>query len=279
MVPSLATSAILFAASRQAQGEQPLPQPVRETYNCSTDGSLWPYLLQVPSAEPAALLVYLHGHYGDEYQGMTEGTYNDAFGRLRHECVRRRWAYVSTYYGGNTWMGPLAESGVADLIATLRARWPGKPIYLLGGSMGGSSALVFAVRRPELLDGVVALCPAGDMEAYYSFASASADPTLRNIAAAIRIHYTSDGHLLDEELRLRSALLNAERLRMPVYLSHGAEDAVIPVGPVRALAARLRELGRPVRYVELPEGGHDAPLLQANWPDALDFVSQRAPRP
>jgi len=279
MAPSLATSAILFAVVRQAQGEPPLPQPVRETYNCSADGSLWPYLLQAPAGEPAAVLIYLHGHYGDEYQGMTEGAYDDAFGRLRRECLRREWAYVSTYYGGNTWMGPLAESGVADLIARLRARWPGKPVYLVGGSMGGSSTLVFAVRRPELLDGVAALCPASDMQAYYALASASADPTLQNIAAAIRIHYTTDGHQLNEELRLRSALLNAERLRMPVYLSHGAKDAVIPVGPTRALAARLRELGRPVRYVELPEGAHDAPVLEVNWPDALDFVSQGAPRP
>ena len=73
----------------------------------------------------------------------------------------------------------------------------------------------------------------------------------------------------------RDWVLTAERLTMPVYLSHGAKDVLIPVAGVRALAARLRELGRRVQCVELPEGGHDSPVLEINWPAALDFVAQR----
>jgi pimeloyl-ACP methyl ester carboxylesterase len=271
---SLITPALALAVCREASGEEGLPAPIRETFNCSADGSLWPYLLQAPDRPPAAILIYLHGHYSDHYQGMTAGAYNDAFGQLRRECLKRHWAYVSAYYGGNTWMGPLAESGVADLIAHLRARWPGQPVVLCGGSMGGSSALVFAVRRPQLLDGVIALCPASDIQAYYAFASASTNPTLENIAAAIRIHYTADQHDLNEELHLRSALGNAGRLTMPVYLSHGAKDTLIPVEWTRLLAARLGELGRPVRYLEIPDGDHDSPVLHVNWPEALDFVSR-----
>ena len=265
--------AALVVCAEVLAGEA-LPVPEREGFNCSADGSLWPYLVQQPAGEAAAILVYLHGHYGDQYQGMAEGTYNDAFGKLRRECLRRHWAYVSAYYGGNTWMSALADSGVADLLAILRQRWPRRPLYLCGGSMGGASALIFAMRRPEAVDGVLALCPAGDIASYYAFVSASADPVLQNIAAAIRIHYTAGGHVLTDELQARSAALDADRLRMPVYLSHAAQDPVIPVAGVRKLAARLRELDRPVRYVELSEGGHDAPLLAVDWPSALDFISQ-----
>jgi len=82
--------------------------------------------------------------------------------------------------------------------------------------MGGSSALVFATVRPDLIDGVAALCPAGDIEAYYAFASASAEPVLVSIASAIRIHYTVDDHELNAELGRRSAALHAEALTMPV---------------------------------------------------------------
>jgi len=139
--------------------------------------------------------------------------------------------------------------------------------------MGGSSTLVFAVRRPDLLDGIVARCPAADIESYYAFAAASDNPTLQNIASAIRIHYTADGRDLSSELRARSALYHAERLEMPVYLCHGAKDELIPVGPTRALVARLTELGRRVRYLELPEGNHDAPATQVdNWQEVMDFV-------
>jgi len=142
--------------------------------------------------------------------------------------------------------------------------------------MGGSSALVFAVRRPELLDGVAAFCPAGDIASYYTFTASSDNPTLQNIAAAIKLHYTAQGRSLDEELAARSAVGQAERLTMPVYLSHGAADSLIPVAGVRALAEALRALERPVKYLELPEGDHDAPVNRVNWPEVLDFLADTA---
>lgn len=263
----------LFLAACSSAFSAPLPPPVRETFNCSADGSCWPYLLQLPTGDPKAVLIYLHGHYGDITQGMTEGTYGDAFGKLRRECLQRGWAYVCAWYGGNTWMGPLGESGLADLIAHLRQRWPRQPLYLCGGSMGGSSALVFAVRRPELLDGVAALCPAGDMEAYYAFADTHPDGVMRNIADAIRIHYRADGHDLAQELRNRSAAAHAERLTMPVFISEGARDGVIPVEGARRLVARLKELGRRVEYEEIPDGDHDAPVVRVDWPRVLGWIS------
>jgi pimeloyl-ACP methyl ester carboxylesterase len=251
---------------------QTLPTPVRETFNCSADGSRWPYLLQLPEGDPKAILIYLHGHYSNEEQGMTEGIYNDGFGRLRRECFRRGWAYVSTWYGGNTWMGPMGERGLADLIGILKARWPERPVYLGGGSMGGSSTLVFATVRPDLLNGVVALCPAGDIESYYAFVNTIKDGTLRNIADAIRIHYTADGHILADELHKRSAAQNAERLTMPVYLRHGGADDVIPPAGVQALAARLKELNHRVYYEEIPGGNHDSPIMDIDWQKVLDWL-------
>jgi len=252
---------------------QVLPPATRETFHCSLDGSCWPYLLQLPEAEPTAILIYLHGHFGDETQGMTEGIYGDTFGKLRRECARRNWAYATAWYGGNTWMGPVGEQGLADLIEVLRARWPERPVYLCGGSMGGSSALVFAVRRPELLAGVIALCPTADVESYYAYASGSASEGHRSIASAIRLHYTVEGRSLDEELAARSALGNWERLTMPLWLMHGSADDIIPVEPVREPARRLSDAGRSVHYVEIEGGGHDAPVVGIEWEGILDFVA------
>jgi dipeptidyl aminopeptidase/acylaminoacyl peptidase len=169
-------------------------------------------------------------------------------------------------------MGPVAEAGLADLIGVLRARWPGQPVYLCGGSMGGSSTLVFAARRPELLAGAIALCPAADIESYYDFAAGSENPTLQNIAAAIALHYQAGESALREELAARSALRHAERLTMPLYLAHGSADALIPVEATRRLSQRLTALGRPVKYVEIDGGDHDSPVTQMDWPAALDWV-------
>lgn len=256
--------------------QPPLPPPQRETFICSADGSCWPFLVQLPPATPQAILISLHGHYGNETQMMTEDIYEGAFGKLRRECWRRHWAYLCPWYGGNTWMGPLAEAGLADLFALLQERWPRRPIYLQGGSMGGTSALIFAVRRPKDVAGVIARCPAADIEAYYHWARARANlnPTLQNIANAIRLHYTVGGGSLQKELRARSVLQQAERLTMPVHLAHGAADELIPGHWTRALAEKLHRLGRPVYYEEIPDGNHDAPVRRVNWREALDFVSQ-----
>lgn len=257
----------------------PLPPPERCTFNCTLDGSRWPYLVQACEGEPQAILLNLHGHYSDEWQGMTEEIYGDAFGKLRRECLRRRWVYVCAWYGGNSWMGPLAEAGMMDLIAALRGRWPGLPLHLMGGSMGGSSALVFAVRHPEVLSGVIALCPAADMEQYYHWCweRVAQSPTLANIANAIRLHYGAAAHDLGKELHQRSALQNPGRLTLPVYLRHGDADALIPVDWTRQLAAKLKAMGRPVQYDELPGGGHDAPIDGIDWAQVLGAVDGGAP--
>lgn len=253
-----------------------LPEPRRETFTCTLDGSLWPYLVQDAPGEPQAILLSLHGHYGDETQMMTEGDYDDAFGKLRRECLWRDWAYVCAWYGGNSWMGPVAEAGMVDLIEVLRQRWPDVPVYLQGGSMGGTSVLILALRQPQLFAGVTARCPAADIAAYYDWALARADenPTLRNVTDAIRIHYTMDGHDLQEELSARSVLRHAELVTMPVNLCHGESDALIPVAWTRQLAARLQALGWKVEYEEIPGGEHDSPVRGVDWRQVLGFISQ-----
>lgn len=265
---------LLLMAVTAATAES-LPPPQRHTFNCTADGSKWPYLVQPAPGTPAVILVNLHGHYGDETQMMTEGIYDDAFGKLRRECLKRNWVYVCAWYGGNSWMGPVAEAGMVDLIGLLKQQYPGLPVYLGGGSMGGTSALILAMRQPQLFKGVLARCPAADVAAFYDWCleHARSNATIANLAAAIRIHYTTDGHDLRQELEARSVLRHAERLTMRVHISHGDADTLIPVEWSRQLVARLRELGREVQYEEIPGGGHDSPVDNVDWSKVLDYLA------
>ncbi len=57
------------------------------------------------------------------------------------------------------------EGCLADIKSTLkviRRAHPGKPVFLLGESMGGAIALRAVARYPELVDGLVSSVPAGD---------------------------------------------------------------------------------------------------------------------
>lgn len=42
---------------------------------------------------------------------------------------------------------------------------------------------------------------------------------------------------------------------------------------MRALVERLKALGRPVEYIEQPEGQHDTPVLDIDWRAALEFIA------
>ena len=118
------------------------------------------------------------------------------------------------------------------------------------------------------------MCPAADVEQYYHWCwdRGAQNATLGNIANAIRLHYGTACHDLRKELHQRSALANAGRLTMPVYLRHGDADALIPVDWTRQLAAKLKAMGRPVRYDEVPGGDHDSPIHGIDWGQVLDAV-------
>ncbi len=54
----------------------------------------------------------------------------------------------------------------------------------------------------------------------------------------------------------RSPINHVERLRAPVFLTHGENDWRVPVTESRRLVERARALGRPVTYLEFPGQGH-----------------------
>ena len=157
-----------------AAGQLISSEPVRaeKTFLASFDGSRQKYVELVPGTfrPEAGALVALHGHGSDRHQFVDD---------TRGECAAAREAallrgllYVSPDYRAKTsWMGPAAESDMLDLLETLRRERGIAKFYFCGGSMGGTSALTFAVRHPDLVAGVEILRgaewrPAGDAAAW-----------------------------------------------------------------------------------------------------------------
>lgn len=66
--------------------------------------------------------------------------------------------------------------------------------------------------------------------------------------------------------RHRSAVAWPEMIRAPVLMLHGDADRIVPLAPMRRLAAQLDSLGRPHELVVYPGGDHD---LTGHGDDAL----------
>jgi dipeptidyl aminopeptidase/acylaminoacyl peptidase len=236
-----------------------------ESFVASFDGTRQTYLLLESrgSKDTSAplLVLYLHGASTHQDQGMTAGIYDGFFERLWDWVQSQNGVYVCPDYRGPSWMGPAAEADVVDILAALRKRYPDSRVLLTGGSMGGTSALIFAARHPELLNGVYALCPATDMTEMYPTFS---DQLLKS--------YGGSPDEVPEVYRERSSRYYAESLsQLPVAIIHGADDELIPVSHSRSIVEALRAKNANLQYVEVEGYGHQA-LYPADVPLAMNFL-------
>lgn len=242
-----------------------LGPPEERSFTARLDGSEQRYLELLPRPFDAKavhhVLIALHGHGSDRRQFASD---------KRGECQGARDAaaahgmiFISPDYRAPTsWMGPAAEADLVQLIAELRQRHRVGKVVVMGGSMGGTSALIFASLHPELVAGVVALNGTANLVEY------------RNFAEAIAASYGGSREARPEEYRRRSAELHAEAFTMPLACTVGGQDTVVPPDSVRRLAAELTRRRREVLLLDRPQGGHATDL--ADTRTAMDFVLDRA---
>ncbi len=245
------------------------PGIVRHSFESLLDGKKASYLVKdfrAPATRRCPLaVVYLHGAASHESQGMTRGLYGNAFGKWANEFAARQAIYLCPEYRGGSWMGPAAESDLLEIFHWLHRQHAPEKVILLGASMGGTSALIFAARHAEQLDGVIALCPASDMvEMYPSFSN------------PFRIAYGGSPDEVPEEYAARSVRIAPGNLAMlPLVIVHGSDDKIIPVHHSRQLVQQISAKTR-LRYLEIPGGNHDAPLFEP-LPPLLDFILHENP--
>ena len=177
-----------------------------------------------PSFEPGKphdVLIALHGHGSDRWQFIKE---------MRAECLGLRSVadkhgliFVSPDYRAKTsWMGPAAEADILQIMAAMKKRYRVNRFFIAGGSMGGTSALIFASLHPEWIAGACSLNGTANMIEYAGFKD------------AIDASYGSA-----DERRKRSPELHANRLTMPIALTTGGQDTVVPPASTLRLAKKL----------------------------------------
>ena len=257
--PMLAAAIMLLLAPLLAPTRAAEPVDLAFTADC--DGSTERVVeLLPPDFDPAAphdLLIALHGHGADRWQFIREA--RDECRGTREAAARHGAILLSPDYRAPTsWMGPKAEADLVQIIAAAKERHRIGRVFVSGGSMGGTGALTFAALHPDLVDGVCSLNGTANLVDYERF--------LEAIAAS----FGGTKKEVPEEYRKRSAEFHAEALTMPVALTTGGRDEIVPPESVLRLHDSLTTLGRPVLLLHRPERGHDTDL--ADTTAALDFL-------
>jgi dipeptidyl aminopeptidase/acylaminoacyl peptidase len=149
-------------------------------------------------------------------------------------------------------------------------------IGIYGGSFGGYAALAGLTKTPELYRAGAAYAAVTDIEDMLKDG--------RWYTSVIDYEETMIGGEKGDAERLRasSPLRNAGRVRVPVLLGHGVDDATVHVHQSQRMAKALRDAGKDVTYLEFPDEIHGF-VLEANrirWYTALIafFEKNLAPR-
>ena len=246
----------------------------------AADGTDLPLRVWLPQGAPRAVIVALHGFadYSASYRGPA--TY------WAHEGIAT-FAYDQRGFGGAPhvlrWSGTARMvADATDVVAAVRARYPGIPVFLAGESMGGAVAITATTGpRPAAIDGVILISPAvwehsllGVLERAALWVAESTIPNLwLEAPRGLHIHPSNNIEMLRALGRdslvqkgaradttaglmdlMDQAGADVSRIELPTLVLYGAHEEVLPHSAVTSFIARLP--AKNVRIAVYPEGYH-----------------------
>jgi pimeloyl-ACP methyl ester carboxylesterase len=257
-------TAALLGSALLARGAE--PQDV--SFTASSDGTTQHYALMLPDgfdgSKPHSLLVALHSYGGDRWQCL-QTKYPTMKAALEAAAKWRMIIASPEYRGKTSWMGPKAESDVLQMISEIKTHYHIGKVFICGTSMGGTGALTFVARHPELVDGVVAM---------NALANHLEFDTAEGLAKVIQESFGGTKQQIPLEYKRRSAEYWPERFTMPLALTAGAKDTLLPPASVARLADVVRKIGGQVLYICPADQGHNTTYEDART--AFEFVLNRA---
>ena len=243
-------------------------------------------LLRLEWAKPAgegpfpAVLVHPEaGHTAGEMRGVVKDLARSGYLALAADYRRQQGGvYRHTLF---TWRDPVDPRAAFDILRghplTDRER-----IGLVGFSQGGVYGLLIAAYTGQAA-AVVAYYPVTDFEEWMNGPHGDR-PGESFVWRMIRRHFrrslgAKDDAELSTMLGRASAMRQAEAIRAPVLLIHGDRDTSAPLAESERLAARLRELGREVELVVVPDAGHvfnfrDREKARTAWDATLRWLDR-----
>ena len=268
------------------------------------DGRRLPLAVWPAEGKPRAVLLALHGfnmyrRYFDEpaawwaSQGITTYAYDQrGFGATPERGI----------WGG----APAMAADARAMLRLLARRHPGRPLYLLGDSMGAAVAILAATGPAEPdLAGVILVAPGlwggESMHPFFRAAlwlSAHTMPWNTDTGAGLRRRPSDNIEMLRALGRdplvicrtridavygvtnlMGDAYAAATGLRPATLVLYGERDEIVPEGPVRRAVARLPARPRTLFY---PDGWHMLLRdLQAKvvWRDVAAWIADPAAPP
>ncbi len=222
----------------------------------------------VERGESDNYIVNIHGHGSNADQLYTR---EDVFQNWYPAIKKHGLGIICFDTGGNGWMNENVVKTTNNMLKILKKEYNINKVIFAGGSMGGTSVLIYTLYHPEDADAVIANCPAGNMTEYYYFLTNTQNPTLIEIRETIKDRY--NGTPRESSMFKKSnANERCDIFTMPFYICHGTGDNIIPCKWSLNIINQLKN--KPNFNYKIIEGGdHDSPLWC--FEEELDWVCKK----
>lgn len=221
------------------------------------------FWLAVPTGKPLNSLHFIVVFSGRGGTGKKNNISSDGVrGEFRRKMLADGFAFICAECSPDAW-GDL-ESTRATLAALEYCRKQGvaipEKVDLLGFSMGGLGALMFAARHPEKVKRVIDVFGITDLEAFYKTGKYRA-----------KLSQIPDAERLD-----RSPCAKVERYKnMEILIIHGDKDAVVNISFSQRLYELLQKHNIASRFIIIPGMGHSNDILSKIETVIPDFLRKK----
>ncbi|MCP4659093.1 MAG: alpha/beta hydrolase [bacterium] len=231
----------------------PPPSPLEEVALAFDSGDVavgWAY--EHPAADRSTpAVVFFHGN-GENLETLRQAGLYEDLGALGIHFLAVDYPGYGRSSGKPTEAGLVASAEAG--FEWIAERYPDQPKVLLGWSLGAAVAIQAAAHHGDRVDRLVLLSAWDDLEA---------------LAA---VHYPPwlVGLGLDETY---DSLAVASEIRVPVLQIHGTNDHIIPIAHGRKLYEALAAAAPAVRFVAVPNTGHNDLLSRpVVWRELAAFL-------
>jgi dipeptidyl aminopeptidase/acylaminoacyl peptidase len=253
---------------RQALVGQPLQKMHAVTLPARDGQELVAYLTLPPGSDPAGegvpdapvpLVLFPHGGpWSRDYWG---------YNRMHQWLANRGYAVLSVNFRASTGLGKaFVNAGDRQWAGTViedqqdAVRWaieqgiadPAK-VAVMGGSFGGYSALAGLTFSPDLFACGVDLFGPANLITLLESVPAYWKPMFEMLATRVGDPRTGEGRAL---LTAHSPLTHVERIRRPLLIGQGTNDARVKQAESDQIADAMQAKGIPVTYILYPDEGH-----------------------
>jgi dipeptidyl aminopeptidase/acylaminoacyl peptidase len=270
----------LWQATRSSPGGIPRASFVEpELIHYSTfDGREIPAFLYLPPDKPARdLPVVINVH------GGPEGQARPMFNPVNQFFVAQGYAVLTPNVRGSAGYGYTYMSlddvrkrmdSVADLkhaVFWLRESGIANPerIVVMGGSYGGFMVLSAITTYPDLWAAAIDIVGIANFVTFLE----NTHPWRRKLRESEYGSLENDREFLEEI----SPIHHVDRITVPLFVIHGANDPRVPIGEAEQIVAALRQRQVPVEYLRFEDEGHGL-IKRANrliaYPAVVRFLNE-----